>query len=134
MVVIASTRLAFANCIQPRSLLPSICRYFSHVLSCDGSWLTDVFQRGQFGEERYEKEEFQRTVRATFLALMEEDKVFFMSNICGVFVFCVSLEPCPFLVLLFLYRRYHCCKSPQEPTLFQRSHHLTAIDLAYVVK
>lgn len=32
-------------------------------------------QRGQFGEERYEKAEFQRTVRATFLALMEEDKV-----------------------------------------------------------
>ncbi|CAN0468223.1 unnamed protein product [Ectocarpus sp. 8 AP-2014] len=31
-------------------------------------------KRGQFGEERYEKEEFQRTVRATFLALMEEDK------------------------------------------------------------
>lgn len=32
-------------------------------------------QRGHFGQERYEKEEFQRTVRATFLALMEEDKV-----------------------------------------------------------
>ncbi|CAM9301304.1 unnamed protein product [Laminaria digitata] len=34
----------------------------------------DAMKRGQFGEERYEKEEFQRTVRATFLALMEEDK------------------------------------------------------------
>lgn len=34
-----------------------------------------MLQRGQFGEERYEKKEFQRAVRATFLALMEEDKV-----------------------------------------------------------
>lgn len=40
-----------------------------------GDAIVDNTQRGQFGEERYEKEEFQRTVRATFLALMEEDKV-----------------------------------------------------------
>lgn len=45
--------------------------------------LMAVFQRGQFGEERYEKEEFQRTVRATFLALMEEDKVFLWEIIKG---------------------------------------------------
>lgn len=45
-------------------------------------------QRGQFGEERYEKEEFQRTVRATFLALMEEDKV----CVC-VYFLCISCVP-----------------------------------------
>ena len=31
--------------------------------------IEQAMQRGQFGEERYEKEEFQRTVRETFLAL-----------------------------------------------------------------
>lgn len=60
---------------------------------------TGVFQRGQFGEERYEKEEFQRAVRATFLALMDEDKVLFFY---GIFSRTVSLGTCPFLVLLFV--------------------------------
>ena len=31
--------------------------------------IEQALQRGQFGEERYEKEEFQRTVQETFLAL-----------------------------------------------------------------
>lgn len=45
------------------------------VVACRRYVTVDETQRGQFGEERYEKAEFQRTVRATFLALMEEDKV-----------------------------------------------------------
>lgn len=49
-------------CLQPLSLVR-------------GAFVSAESQRGQFGEERYEKEEFQRKVRATFLALMEEDKV-----------------------------------------------------------
>ena len=51
-----------------------------------------VFQRGQFGEERYEKEEFQKRVRATFLALMEEDKVFYMCTKYGVSYFAPRLN------------------------------------------
>lgn len=95
--VIANTLLAFASFNQPCSLFSSKCT--SAVSSLvTVSWLTVAFQRGQFGEERYEKEEFQRTVRATFLALMEEDKVFLFT----VFCFCVLLEACPFLVSLFL--------------------------------
>lgn len=34
----------------------------------------DAMKRGQFGQERYEKDDFQRQVRAKFMTLMDEDK------------------------------------------------------------
>ncbi len=59
-------------------MLTSDCRPHSPLAAfflLGGGVFAEKIQRGQFGEERYEKEEFQRTVRSTFLSLMEEDKV-----------------------------------------------------------
>lgn len=54
--------------------------FFSHLfivapLELLHSWLLSSSQRGQFGQERYEKDDFQRQVRAKFMTLMDEDKV-----------------------------------------------------------
>eukprot|EP00903_Cladosiphon_okamuranus_P006696 g6535.t1 len=56
-------------CKDPDRGLPAPDKILFLDISVEGA-----MKRGQFGEERYEKAEFQRTVRATFLALMEEDK------------------------------------------------------------
>ncbi|CAM9119461.1 unnamed protein product [Scytosiphon promiscuus] len=56
-------------CKDPDRGLPAPDKIFFLDISVE-----DAMKRGQFGEERYEKEDFQRTVRATFLSLIEKDK------------------------------------------------------------
>lgn len=69
MMVVEDTasRDTDAGSTQSSSLLPPFVRLARFVVM----WIP---QRGHFGEERYEKADFQRTVRSKFLALMKDDK------------------------------------------------------------